>query len=683
MHGREDVSQFFERRSSALVDAAIACAKATGYARYTTTIRAAWVEAVASVNEGLAEYLPRAETDSAEPKAQVNYAADPRFVRMREVAERHRGYGATLQLYLGFLKHFRELYLEVLGPAGGDTDKALARDQVRGFFDLAELSIAAAWADVSADVRLRDLQARNRAVTLEKDRYFSVFESLRDPAFLLDRERRLITGNQAAAELFVGEAAAGEIVYLSAMRTRRLPLEEALSGLDLWNPDRPEGVDALWLDTRLGRLCFDLRVRQLHDSVENMRLGYVAILHDVTEHRRATDEAQRAQRAMSQFLATMSHEIRTPLHGVLGATELLHDAGPDEFDGYLDAIEVAGRHLLQTLNKVLDYSRLEARPPTPTTRPINLHAALSDYRGFAATLAQNAGVAFHLKRSARLPKGVEIDWEMTQQVLTNLVSNAVRYSRGAVTLTVGRRAGPPALLRFEVADDGPGVAPEVAKTLFEPFGAVTPGRGATSGSGLGLAISRRLVTAMGGKGNIINVLEVLEDPNTVLRKQGIEEVVAEYPDVTIIQEIGDIGTVEEAVQKVGDVLSANIDKVDGIIATGYTPSVAIAQVLGEYKDNGGDRTIHAVGIDTDEVVMQAIKDGIMDGTIVQNPYGHGYLSMLLLQYLSEGYKPKADAYFVDAGFAFATQENLETYNDDILAVTDQIKAELLDKYLEK
>ena len=96
--------------------------------------------------------------------------------------------------------------------------------------------------------------------------------------------------------------------------------------------------------------------------------------------------------------------------------------------------------------------------------------------------------------------------------------------------------------------------------------------------------------------------------------------------------------------------------------------------------------LHDIGVSaTDDAaaIMQAIKDGIMDGTIVQNPYGHGYLSMLLLQYLSEGYKPKADAYFVDAGFAFATQENLETYNDDILAVTDQIKAELLDKYLEK
>ncbi|HHY57498.1 MAG TPA: substrate-binding domain-containing protein [Chloroflexi bacterium] len=206
---------------------------------------------------------------------------------------------------------------------------------------------------------------------------------------------------------------------------------------------------------------------------------------------------------------------------------------------------------------------------------------------------------------------------------------------------------------------------------------------ATDVKAAAMRAAEELIAAMGGKGNIINVLEVLEDPNTALRKQGIEEVVAKYPDVTIIQEVAGIKSVEEAVQKVGDALSANIDKVDGIIATGYTPSVAIAQVLSEYKEKGGERTIHAVGIDTDEVVMQAIKDGVMDGTIVQNPYGHGYLSMLLLQYLSEGYKPKADAYFVDAGFAFATQENLETYNEDILAVTEQIKSELMDKYLEK
>lgn len=198
-----------------------------------------------------------------------------------------------------------------------------------------------------------------------------------------------------------------------------------------------------------------------------------------------------------------------------------------------------------------------------------------------------------------------------------------------------------------------------------------------------MVATEKLIEAMGGKGAIINVLEVLTDPNTVLRKQGIEEVVARYPDVTIIQEVAGMTSAEEAMQKVNDALSANIDKVDGIIATGYTPSVAIAQVLGEYKSKGGERVVHAVGIDTDPIVMDAIKNGVMDGTIVQNPYGHGYLSLLLLKYLAEGYRPKADVYFVNAGFAFATKDNLETYSEDILKVTEQIKSELLDKYLEK
>ncbi len=198
-----------------------------------------------------------------------------------------------------------------------------------------------------------------------------------------------------------------------------------------------------------------------------------------------------------------------------------------------------------------------------------------------------------------------------------------------------------------------------------------------------MAATEEIIKAMGGKGNLINVLEVLTDPNTVLRKEGIEEVVAKYPDVKIIQEVAGMTTAQEALQKVSDALSANIDTVDGIIATGYTPTVAIAQALTEYKDKGGTRTIHAVGIDTDAIVMDAIKAGVMDGTIVQNPYGHGYLSMMLLQLMAEGWTPKADVYFVDAGFAFATQDNLDTYNDDILKVTDQIKSELTTKYLEK
>lgn len=195
--------------------------------------------------------------------------------------------------------------------------------------------------------------------------------------------------------------------------------------------------------------------------------------------------------------------------------------------------------------------------------------------------------------------------------------------------------------------------------------------------------TEELIKAMGGKGKIINVLEVLEDSNTVLRKEGIEEVVAQYPDVEIIQEISGMNSVEEAVEKIGNAVSANIEQVDGLVATGFTTSVGIAQVLGEYYQTGGEREIHAVGIDTDPTVMKAIEEGVMDGTISQNPFGHGYLSLLALKLMADGYEPVEGAYRIDAGTAFVTKDNLETYANDIAAITEQIKAELAEKYLQK
>ena len=129
--------------------------------------------------------------------------------------------------------------------------------------------------------------------------------------------------------------------------------------------------------------------------------------------------------------------------------------------------------------------------------------------------------------------------------------------------------------------------------------------------------------------------------------------------------------------------SAAITSTSGIIATGFTPSVAIAQVLTDYKAQGGDRTIHAVGIDTDPIVIKAIEDGVMDGTISQNPYGHGYLSTLALMCMADGYAPKAGVYRVDTGTAFVTKANLTTYADDIAKITAQIKDKLLTDYLAK
>ncbi len=95
------------------------------------------------------------------------------------------------------------------------------------------------------------------------------------------------------------------------------------------------------------------------------------------------------------------------------------------------------------------------------------------------------------------------------------------------------------------------------------------------------------------------------------------------------------------------------------------------------------KKIFAIGIDTDPTVIKAIEDGVMDATVAQNPYGHGYLSCLLLKYMSEGYEPKEGVYLVDSGLAIVTKDNIDTFQEDIEKRTQEIKDELLTKYLTK
>lgn len=191
-----------------------------------------------------------------------------------------------------------------------------------------------------------------------------------------------------------------------------------------------------------------------------------------------------------------------------------------------------------------------------------------------------------------------------------------------------------------------------------------------------------LIEMMGGEGNILNVLEVVTDANTILRREGIQEIVAKYPNVQIIQEIGDMASIEDSLEKIESALSAQLGNVDGIICTGYTTSVAAAQLLTEINQPGSSDRINMVGIDTDEVVLNAIRDGYIDATIAQNPFGQGYISMMALRMLLDGSTPKSGAYFIDSGTAIVTADNLGSFAADLEQVTQDILAELDSTYFE-
>jgi len=193
-----------------------------------------------------------------------------------------------------------------------------------------------------------------------------------------------------------------------------------------------------------------------------------------------------------------------------------------------------------------------------------------------------------------------------------------------------------------------------------------------------------VIEAMGGVGGILNVLEVLSDTNTLKRKAGVETCIAAHEGVELVQEVADITTIAEGVEKISAAVGSGAGQINGIVCTGNLASAAAVQVLDDYyaRNPGADK-IYLVCIDTPDDVMNGIKKGIVYGTIAQNTFAHGYIPMVILQMLNDGYTKVEGTYFIDSGTALVTEANMDSFGKDLQKVTDQIIADLPVKYLTK
>jgi ribose transport system substrate-binding protein len=213
-------------------------------------------------------------------------------------------------------------------------------------------------------------------------------------------------------------------------------------------------------------------------------------------------------------------------------------------------------------------------------------------------------------------------------------------------------------------------------------GSDTPFAVATDTQEAATLAAEKLVQLMGFKGRILNVLESLTDANTPIRKSAVEGVVARYPGAQIIQTIGDVTTEQKAREKIESALVARGDEVDAVICTGYTTTVAAGVLLAGHNRQPGAKRIYFVGLDTDERVLAAIREGAIDMTLAQNPFGHGYISCALLDLLLQGWQPKRDYQFIDAGCVPVTKENVDSFQNGIEAMTRTIVSDLKTKYLQ-
>ena len=313
------------------------------------------------------------------------------------------------------------------------------------------------------------------------------------------------------------------------------------------HPEDRDRVDGAWRNSLLDRkpyaiehrlLMNDGRVKWLHEQcrtefdAQGRPVHSVGIVQDVTERKESEQrlaeanrqlvaaieranamalQAEAANQAKSRFLANMSHEIRTPMNGVLGMAELLADTPLNEQQSdYVRHVRSSGQALLQVINGILDFSRIEAG--RMELSPIGFHLGrLLDQACYPLKLeAEKKGVALRWSLAEGMPMHWRGDVVRIRQILVNLIGNAVKFTdegmvdvRGeldAKALASASGGKNPVRLRFSVRDTGKGIPDEKIAGLFAPFeqvdGSIARRYG---GTGLGLSIAKQLVELMGGQ----------------------------------------------------------------------------------------------------------------------------------------------------------------------------------------
>lgn len=246
--------------------------------------------------------------------------------------------------------------------------------------------------------------------------------------------------------------------------------------------------------------------------------GFCMDVNEIQRLRESTEGALQRARAASEaktaFLANISHEVRTPLNAIIGIADVaLLENHPPDLQRKFERIQGAGRQLLQLLNDVLDTSKLESGRASTTQEDFELRAMVKNLRELHEDSAQARNLEFLTIIDASCPAYINGDSLRLQQVIGNLLSNALKFtSHGEVRLHVQLAREPRRdkhiWLRFSVSDTGPGISPEKQHLLFEPFTQEDDSISRThGGTGLGLTISRQLTELMGGEIEVESVVD--------------------------------------------------------------------------------------------------------------------------------------------------------------------------------
>ncbi len=261
-----------------------------GFTDFTATLAEAWRMSVAHLSQGLIEFIQGSESPR-ELGPLDDYRTERAYSFVVHEARRHRERGIKLTMFLGLLKYYRQSYMDLAELWEQDRETvAEARQFITRFFDRLELAFCSEWMSITERSLIEELQAANREMVNEKNKFLTVFESLGDPVFLLDALLQIENLNLSAAQLLEHAASSGASYY-GTRTTQRLPW----FGVELARfvaSDKPETRFEASLDTGAGPRDFEVRMQRMLDVTPKFA-GTTVMLHDITERNRAQETIRR------------------------------------------------------------------------------------------------------------------------------------------------------------------------------------------------------------------------------------------------------------------------------------------------------------------------------------------------------------------------------------------------------
>lgn len=315
-----------------LLDRVLGYAKEHGYSRYAATQLKAWEISIIGITDSIVGAIDSAGTI---PELGVDdFAHETPIVAFgRQEVRRHRARGVTLPMFLGLVKYYRQSYIDLV--RNENLEPRLERDclvLVERFFDLFEIGCGVEWNSLNHDERVEELQTLNRLMVNEKNKYYTIFESLYDPVILVDGDLCVEGMNEAAAEHFYDVGQRDTFSY------HRPPVADVFPWLvrevtRFASTDDHEVLFEKVVDTPLGERAFEVKMKHMLDATEKYQ-GTVVILNDVTE-RRQKEEALVLNEAIEQWVNTLvdiGHRVSTM----------------DDVEGVLPLVVNSARDLLRT-----------------------------------------------------------------------------------------------------------------------------------------------------------------------------------------------------------------------------------------------------------------------------------------------------------------------------------------------